>query len=79
MRASGNYRSALARHARVDVLVLDDVAVAPMNDQERSDLLEVMADRYGLRSTIVTSPLAPAPGTTNSATRPTPTPSATAS
>ena len=41
-------------------LVLDDFAVAPINDQKRSDLLEVMEDRYGLRSTIVTSQLAPA-------------------
>jgi DNA replication protein DnaC len=45
--------------ARVDVLVIDDFAVAPINDQERSDLLEVLEDRYGLRSTIVTSQLAP--------------------
>jgi DNA replication protein DnaC len=30
-----------------------------MNDHERSDLLEVMEDRYGIRSTIVTSQLAP--------------------
>ena len=31
-----------------------------MNDQERNDLLEVLEDRYGLRSTIVTSQLPPA-------------------
>jgi len=59
-RADGSYRNLLARIARVDVLVLDDFAVAPVNDQERSDLLEVMEDRYGLRSTIVTSQLPPA-------------------
>jgi len=59
-RADGTYRTLLARLARVDVLVIDDFAVAPINDQERSDLLEVMEDRYGLRSTIVTSQLPPA-------------------
>ncbi|HEX7601956.1 MAG TPA: ATP-binding protein [Polyangiaceae bacterium] len=58
-RADGTYRTLLARLARVDVLVIDDFAVAPINDQERSDLLEVMEDRYGLRSTIVTSQLPP--------------------
>jgi DNA replication protein DnaC len=58
-RADGTYRTVLARIARVDVLVLDDFAVAPITDQERTDLLEVMEDRYGLRSTIVTSQLAP--------------------
>ena len=58
-RADGTYRNLLARFARVDVLVIDDFAVAPMNNQERSDLLEVMEDRYGLRSTIVTSQLPP--------------------
>lgn len=58
-RADGSYRTVLARLARVDVLVIDDFAVAPINDQERSDLLEVMEDRYGLRSTIITSQLAP--------------------
>ena len=59
-RADGTYRTALARLARVDVLVLDDFGVAAMNDQERNDLLEVLEDRYGLRSTIVTSQLPPA-------------------
>ncbi len=59
-RADGTYRSLLARLARVDVLVLDDFAVGPINDNERSDLLEVMEDRYGLRSTIVASQLPPA-------------------
>jgi DNA replication protein DnaC len=59
-RADGTYRTALARIARVDVLLLDDFGVAAMNDQERNDLLEVLEDRYGLRSTIVTSQLPPA-------------------
>jgi DNA replication protein DnaC len=59
-RADGTYRTVLARLARVDVLVIDDFAVAPINDQERSDLLEVMEDRYGMRSTVITSQLPPA-------------------
>jgi DNA replication protein DnaC len=58
-RADGTYRSVLAKLARVDVLIIDDFAVSPINDNERSDLLEVMEDRYGLRSTIVASQLPP--------------------
>jgi DNA replication protein DnaC len=59
-RADGSYPRVLARLARVDVLVLDDFAVSPMNDAERRDLLEVLEDRYGSRSTVVTSQLPPA-------------------
>lgn len=47
----------LAKLARMDVLVIDDWAMAPISDTERRDLLEVLEDRYGLRSTIVTSQL----------------------
>jgi DNA replication protein DnaC len=56
-RAVGTYARALARLARVDVLVIDDWGHAPMRDQERRDLVEVLDDRHGLRSTIMTSQL----------------------
>jgi DNA replication protein DnaC len=56
-RADGSYARLLARLARADVLVLDDWAMAPVTDAERRDLLEVLEDRYGIRSTIVTSQL----------------------
>jgi DNA replication protein DnaC len=56
-RADGTYRAVLSRLARVEVLVLDDFGVQGMGDAERNDLLEVLEDRYGLRSTIVTSQL----------------------
>ena len=46
----------LPRIVRVDVLVLDDFAIAPVTDSERRDLLE---DRYDLRSTVITSQLPP--------------------
>ena len=54
-RADGSYPRLLARFARVDVLVLDDWGLAPLADQERRDLLEIIEDRHGHRSTIVTS------------------------
>jgi DNA replication protein DnaC len=56
-RADGTYARALARLARVDVLVIDDWGHAPMREQERRDLVEVLDDRHGLRSTIMTSQL----------------------
>jgi DNA replication protein DnaC len=58
-RADGSYARLLARVARVDVLVVDDFAIAPVTDGERRDLLEVLEDRHGVRSTIITSQLPP--------------------
>ena len=54
-RADGTYTRLLARFARTDVLVLDDWGLVPVQDMERRDLLEIMEDRHGLRSTIWTS------------------------
>lgn len=56
-RADGSYPRLLTRFARVDVLVIDDWGLAPLADAERRDLLEIMEDRYGLRSTVWTSQL----------------------
>ena len=55
--ADGTYPRLLARFARVELLVIDDWGLAPLKDGERRDLLEIMEDRYGLRSTIWTSQL----------------------
>lgn len=56
--ADGTYVRLLARLAKVDVLVLDDWGLAPLTDQQRRDVLEVLEDRHGVRSTVVTSQLA---------------------
>jgi DNA replication protein DnaC len=56
-RADGTYARFLWRIARVDVLVIDDWGLSTPRDQERQDLLEVLEDRCGLRSTIMTSQL----------------------
>ncbi len=53
--ADGTYSILLARLARADVLVIDDWGLAPPKDQERRDLLEVLEDRCGDRSTLLTS------------------------
>ena len=56
-RADGSYARLLARIAKVDVLVLDDFAIAPLTEDARRDLLEILEDRYGLRATLITSQL----------------------
>ena len=56
-RADGTYARVLQRLARIDVLVIDDWALAAVCEQERQDLLEILEDRHGARSTIVTSQL----------------------
>jgi DNA replication protein DnaC len=56
-RADGSYARVLSRLAKTAVLILDDLGLAALNDQERQDLLEVIEDRHGSASTIVTSQL----------------------
>ena len=58
-RATGTHARLLAKLARVDVLALDDWGLRPIGEQERHDWLEILEDRYGARSTIVTSQLPP--------------------
>ena len=59
-RADGTYVRVLTKLARLDVLVIDDWGLAPVQEQVRRDPLEILEDRYGTRSTIVTSQLPPA-------------------
>jgi DNA replication protein DnaC len=51
----GSFGRWLARLSRIDVLVLDDFAMAPLKDSERRDFLEICDDRYQRRSLILTS------------------------
>ena len=56
-KGDGRYRKLLASIERTDVIVLDDWGLAPLNSQQRRDLLEILDDRYGKRSTLITSQL----------------------
>ena len=56
-RADGSLRSRFTRMAKVDVLVVDDWAMAPLGDLERRDFLEICEDRYQIRSLVLTSQL----------------------
>lgn len=56
-RAEGSHARLLAKLAKFDVLVLDDWGLGAPKDSQRHDLLEVIEDRYGRVSTVVTSQL----------------------
>lgn len=56
-RADGSLRNLLARLNRVEVLIVDDWAMAPMQETERRDFWEICDERYQMRSTILTSQL----------------------
>jgi DNA replication protein DnaC len=53
--ADGSFGKLLLRLSRVDLLVLDDFAMAPLKDSERRDFLELCDERYQSRSTVLTS------------------------
>jgi DNA replication protein DnaC len=56
-RGDGQHARLLKMLARVDLLILDDWGLAPMLPEQRRDLLEIMEDRHGRGSTVVTSQL----------------------
>jgi DNA replication protein DnaC len=56
-RADGSYAKKLRALAQVDVLIVDDWAMAPMADAERRAFLEICDERYLTRSTLLTSQL----------------------
>lgn len=53
----GTFSRRLAQLARIDLLALDDFAIAPITPPERNDLLELLDDRVGTRATLITSQL----------------------
>jgi len=54
-QVDGSLGRLLVRLAQIDVLLLDDFAMAPLKDSERRDFLEVCDDRYQRRCLILTS------------------------
>lgn len=53
----GSFGRRLIQIARTDVLILDDWGLSALDQSARTDLLEVIDDRVGTRSTIITSQL----------------------
>lgn len=56
-RAEGSYAKLLGRLAKTEILILDDWGVGALKDTQRTDLFEVIEDRYGRASTVITCQL----------------------
>jgi len=56
-RGDGRYARLQRTLGSVQLLILDDWGLEPLDAQARHDLLEILEDRYGRRSTIITSQL----------------------
>lgn len=56
-RGDGSFGKKLIGLAKADLLILDDFGLKPLAPHERHDLLEVIEDRQGNRSTLITSQL----------------------
>jgi DNA replication protein DnaC len=54
-RGDGRYARLLKTLGRADLLILDDWGLSVLTAPERRDLLEILEDRHGRASTIVTS------------------------
>jgi DNA replication protein DnaC len=54
-RGDGRYAKLLKQLSRVDLLILDDWGPEPLLAEQRRDLLEIVEDRYGAGSLIITS------------------------
>jgi DNA replication protein DnaC len=56
-KADGSYLREISKIERQDLLILDDFGLQPMDNHSRSVLMEIIEDRHGSRSTIITSQL----------------------
>jgi DNA replication protein DnaC len=56
-KGDGRYLKLLTSLAKSDLLVLDDYGLDQLGREQRHDLLEILEDRHGLKSTLVTSQL----------------------
>lgn len=54
-KADGTHLKTLSRLAKVQLLILDDLFLSPLADAQRNDLLEIVEDRHGQASTVITS------------------------
>jgi len=56
-KGDGRIAARMKSLAKVDLLILDDWGLEPLEGNARHHLLEIIEDRYGRRSTLVTSQL----------------------
>lgn len=53
----GSFAKVLTQLSKVDVLIIDDWGLDSLTQTQRNDMLEIMEDRHGNSSTIITSQL----------------------
>lgn len=56
-KADGSYIREIAKIERLDLLILDDFGLQPLDANSRSVLMEIVEDRHGAHSTMITSQL----------------------
>ncbi len=56
-KGDGRYHKLLRDFSKTDLLILDDLCLAPLTDEQQRDLLEILDDRFNTRSTLVASQL----------------------
>lgn len=56
-KADGSYIREIAKIERLDLLILDDFGLQPLDANSRSVLMEIVEDRHGTHSTMITSQL----------------------
>lgn len=54
-KADGSYLKELAKIERQHLLIIDDFGIQPLDAQSRNALMEIIEDRHGKSSTIITS------------------------
>jgi DNA replication protein DnaC len=54
-KADGSYLKELAKIERQHLLIIDDFGIQPLDTQGRTTLMEIIEDRHGRASTIITS------------------------
>jgi len=54
-KADGSYIKEINKIEKLDLLILDDFGMKPMDNNQRLILLEIFEDRHGKKSTIITS------------------------
>jgi DNA replication protein DnaC len=56
-RADGSYLKELTKILKMDVIILDDFGLEPLDAQSRLSLLEILEDRHGRKSSVFVSQL----------------------
>lgn len=56
-RLDGSFLKSMERLAKVDLLILDDFGLTPMDSNQQNDFMELIEDRHARRSSIIASQL----------------------